>query len=166
MKRGHKIQEYKDKLEKIKEIRPEISFSSDFIIGFPDETDADHQATLDLINDIGFDLSFSFIYSSRPGTPAAFFTDDVTIELKKKRLKQVQTLINESTQRISRQMVGKVEKILVEGLSRKDKQQISGRTENNRVVNFDGSIDLVGQIVNVKITEALTNSLRGNLINE
>jgi len=164
MKRGHKVQEYKDKLAQIKIIRPDISFSSDFIIGFPDESDADHQATIDLINDIGFDLSFSFIYSQRPGTPAAFFEDDVTTDIKKKRLKQVQTLINESSQRISRQMVGKIEAVLVEGLSKKDDQQISGRTENNRVVNFNGSIDLVGQIVNVKITEALNNSLRGNIV--
>ncbi len=166
MKRGHKIQEYKDKLAAIKELRPKLSFSSDFIIGFPDETEADHQATIDLINEIGFDLSFSFIYSQRPGTPAAFFEDDVATDVKKKRLKQVQALINESTQRISRQMVGEIEAVLVEGLSKKDKQQITGRTENNRVVNFNGSLDYVGQIVNVEITEALNNSLRGKMINE
>lgn len=166
MKRGHKIQEYKDKLTRIKKLRPHISFSSDFIIGFPDETDDDHQATVDLINDIGFDLSFSFIYSPRPGTPAAFFDDDVTTQVKKTRLKQIQTLINASNQRISRQMVGKVEAVLVEGTSKKDEQQISGRTENNRVVNFNGTIDLVGQIVDVEITEALNNSLRGKIVHE
>lgn len=164
MKRGHKVQYYKDKLAQIKLLRPDISFSSDFIIGFPDETDEDHQATVDLIKEIGFDLSFSFIYSSRPGTPAAFFDDDVTTQVKKERLKQIQTLINESTQRISRQMVGKVEKVLVEGVSKKDDQQIMGRTENNRVVNFNGSIDLVGQVIDVEITEALNNSLRAKQI--
>ncbi|MBL7004088.1 MAG: tRNA (N6-isopentenyl adenosine(37)-C2)-methylthiotransferase MiaB [Gammaproteobacteria bacterium] len=166
MKRGHSVQEYKDKLMQIKKLRPNISFSSDFIIGFPDETDEDHQATIDLINEVGFDLSFSFIYSARPGTPAAFFDDDVSNQLKKERLQQVQKLINDSSQRISRQMVGQVHSVLVEGLSKKDPQQISGRTENNRVVNFDGDIALVGQIIDVEITEALNNSLRGRVVAE
>ncbi len=164
MKRGHTALEYKDRIRKLRQARPDISLSSDFIIGFPGETDKDFEDTMKLIDDIGFDHSFSFIYSARPGTPAADFLDDVSIEVKKQRLASLQARINEMSHSISESMVGKVEKILVERLSKKDKSQLAGRTENNRVVNFDGHPRLIGHCVNVKITEALPNSLRGEVV--
>jgi len=163
MKRGHTAFEYKQKIRKLRRIRPQISMSSDFIIGFPDESDEDFEHTMQLIDDIDFDHSFSFIYSIRPGTPAAEFDDNIPLEVKKKRLARLQQKINSNAQRFSRQMVGSVQKILVERESRKDAAQISGRTENNRVVNFTGPQELIGQFVNVTITEALPNSLRGTL---
>lgn len=164
MKRGHTALEYKQKVRKLRAIRPNLSLSSDFIIGFPGETEQDFQATLDLIQDIGFDHSFSFIYSPRPGTPAASFADDVTSEVKKQRLYQLQILLEGQAQAISQAMVGSTQRILVEGLSKKDPQQLAGRTENNRVVNFTADSQLIGQFVTVKITEALPNSLRGEII--
>lgn len=164
MKRGHTALEYKQKVRKLRAIRPNLSLSSDFIIGFPGETEQDFQATLDLIQEVGFDHSFSFIYSPRPGTPAANFADDVTVETKKQRLYQLQTLLDSQAQAISRGMVGSTQRILVEGLSKKDPQQLAGRTENNRVVNFTADAQLIGQFVTVKITEALPNSLRGEII--
>ncbi len=164
MKRGHTALEYKQKIRRLREIRPDISMSSDFIIGFPGETDADFAATMQLIEDIGFDHSFSFIYSARPGTPAADFPNDVPMQVKKDRLAQLQQRINEMAQAISAQMVGTVQTVLVERPSRKDPEQLSGRTENNRVVNFSGAAQLIGQFVSVKITEALPNSLRGELV--
>ena len=163
MKRGHTAFEYKQKIRKLRSIRPDISMSSDFIIGFPDEGDEDFEHTMQLIDDIDFDHSFSFIYSIRPGTPAAEFDDNIPLQVKKKRLARLQQKINSNAQRFGRQMVGSVQKILVERESRKDAAQISGRTENNRVVNFTGPHDLIGQFVNVTITEALPNSLRGEL---
>ena len=163
MKRGHTAFEYKQKIRKLRRIRPQISMSSDFIIGFPDESDEDFEHTMQLIDDIDFDHSFSFIYSIRPGTPAAEFDDNIPLEVKKKRLARLQQKINSNAQRFSCQMVGSVQKILVERESRKDAAQISGRTENNRVVNFTGPQELIGQFVNVTITEALPNSLRGTL---
>ncbi|QFY43717.1 tRNA (N6-isopentenyl adenosine(37)-C2)-methylthiotransferase MiaB [Candidatus Methylospira mobilis] len=164
MKRGHTREEYIDKIGRLRAVRPNISLSSDFIIGFPGESDADFADTLDLINRLGFDLSFSFIYSARPGTPAADLPDTVNIEVKRQRLAALQKKISEKAMEISRKMVGTVQRVLVEGVSRKQVTQMSGRTENNRVVNFDGHARLVGQFADVIITEALPNSLRGRLI--
>jgi len=163
MKRGHTALEYKAKTRKLRELRPDISLSSDFIIGFPGETDVDFAATMQLIEDVGFDLSFSFIYSARPGTPAASLRDDVEMATKRERLARLQKRITEMAQQISRRMVGTVQTVLVEGPSRKDPEVLSGRTENNRVVNFVGAPDMVGQFVDVVITESLPNSLRGTL---
>ena len=165
MKRGHTALEYKSKIRKLRQARPDISLSSDFIVGFPGETDTDFEALMNLIADVGFDQSFSFIYSPRPGTPAAGLTDDTPMETKKQRLQLLQGRINQQALEISRGMVGTTQKILVEKLSKKDAQQMSGRTENMRWVNFDGDRSLVGQFVDVVITEALPNSLRGRLIN-
>jgi tRNA-2-methylthio-N6-dimethylallyladenosine synthase len=161
MKRGHTVMEYKHKIRKLREIRPDISLSSDFIIGFPGETDADFDATMKLIDDIGFDTSFSFIYSQRPGTPAAFIPDNVTQETKKSRLRALQQKILDQAHLISQKMVGTRQKILVEGPSRKSDQEMSGRTENNRVVNFKAPLELVGRFVDVRITQALNNSMKG-----
>ncbi|MGA0937422.1 MAG: tRNA (N6-isopentenyl adenosine(37)-C2)-methylthiotransferase MiaB [Sedimenticolaceae bacterium] len=166
MKRGHSAFEYKQKIKKLREIRPNISMSSDFIIGFPGETDADFEHTMSLIEEIGFDHSFSFIYSRRPGTPAAELPDDVPHDVKQARLARLQHVINNSTQQISREMVGTVQRILVDRPSRKDASEMSGRTENNRVVNFKGPASLIGEFVDVQITEAFTNSLRGQLVTE
>jgi tRNA-2-methylthio-N6-dimethylallyladenosine synthase len=163
MKRGHTALEYRHKINKLRKIRPDISMSSDFIIGFPGETDADFNATMKLIDDIGFDASFSFIYSARPGTPAAFMPDNVDMETKKQRLRQLQEKLLNQVNQISRKMVGSRQRILVESYSRKSKLELSGRTENNRVVNFVGSDELIGQFVDVEITQALNNSLRGKL---
>jgi tRNA-2-methylthio-N6-dimethylallyladenosine synthase len=165
MKRGHTALEYKHKVRRLREVRSDLSLSSDFIIGFPGETEADFQATMQLIEDIGFDNSFSFIYSQRPGTPASNLPDDVPINIKKQRLTQLQARINEMASAISQSMVGTVQRILVEHPSRRDSQQIAGRTENNRVVNFKADPSLIGSFVDVKITEALPNSLRGVLLN-
>lgn len=164
MKRGHTALEYKSKIRKLREARPDLSLSSDFIIGFPGETDADFEATMQLIHDVGFDHSFSFIYSPRPGTPAASLMDEVPLDVKKNRLSILQTRINQSAMEISQKMVGSTQRILVERLSKKSSNQVAGRTENNRVVNIDGSADLIGQFIDVKITEALPNSLRGNIV--
>ena len=164
MKRGHTAIEYKSRIRKLRLARPGLSMSSDFIIGFPGETDADFEATMNLIADIGFDHSFSFIYSARPGTPAASLADDVPLSAKKERLSILQARISQMAAEISRDMIGTTQRILVERLSKKDNQQVAGRTENNRVVNIDGDESLIGQFVNVKITEALPNSLRGNIV--
>ena len=162
MKRNHMVLEYKSKLRKLKRIRPDISFSSDFIIGFPGETDRDFEDTMNLIHDIGFDMSFSFIYSARPGTPAADLPDDVDMEVKKQRLAILQQRINQNAQDISRKMVGSTQRILVDGFSKKDPGQLKGRTENNRVVNFQcDDTDLIGQFVDVTIAQAYSNSLLG-----
>ena len=165
MKRGHTALEYKHKIRKLREIRPDISISSDFIIGFPGETDADFEATMKLIGDVGFDTSFSFIYSQRPGTPAAFLADNVTQDTKKARLKALQEKILGQAHLVSQKMVGTTQRILVEGKSRKSDQELSGRTENNRVVNFEASDELIGQFVNVGITRAMNNSLKGIIAN-
>ena len=163
MKRGHTVLEYKSKIRKLRKIRPDISISSDFIVGFPGETDSDFQATLDLIAEIGFDQSFSFIYSKRPGTPAASYPDEIQPEQKKQRLQLLQARINQQAQNISRSMTGSVQTVLVEGTSRKNPRELAGRTENNRVVNFPGAAELIGEMVSIKITRALPNSLRGEL---
>ena len=165
MKRGHTAIEYKSKIRRLRRIRPEMSISSDFIIGFPNETDDDFASTMKLIDDIGFDTSFSFIYSARPGTPAADLTDNIDEQTKKKRLSILQTRILQQAAEISRRMVGTEQQLLVTGVSKKDPGQLQGRTENNRVVNFrtmDHS--LIGEFVSARITEALPNSLRGELL--
>ncbi len=164
MKRGHTADEYRDKIRRLREVRPDIAISSDFIIGFPGETDEDFAATMQLIEDIQFDQSFSFIYSARPGTPAADMVDDTTDLIKKHRLAILQDAISRNAATYSEQMVGSVQRVLVDRLSRKDDKQLAGRTENNRVVNFDGSADLIGEFVDVRITRALPNSLAGELV--
>ena len=164
MKRRYKAIDYIKIIEKIRKIRPNISMSSDFIIGFPGETDQDFEDTMALIETIGYDLSFSFIYSPRPGTPASDLEDDVPMDVKKARLQRLQKRITEMAMEISNNMVGTVQTVLVDRLARKDENQISGRTENNRVVNFDGDASLISQFVDVKITEALPNSLRGIIV--
>ena len=164
MKRNHTALEYKSVIRRLREARPGLSMSSDFIIGFPGETETDFEQTMALIEDIGFDHSFSFIYSQRPGTPAAGFADDVSLADKKLRLARLQARISEMAAAISQDMVGNIERILVEKVSRKRTDQLSGRTENNRVVNFDAGPGLIGQFVDVRITEALPNSLRGEIV--
>ena len=164
MKRGHTAEHYKDIIRRLKIARPGISISSDFIIGFPDETDEDFAATMKLIEEVGFDHSFSFIYSARPGTPAASLFDNTTDLIKKHRLGILQDVISSNAAAISEQMVGTVQTVLVESFSRKSETQISGRTENNRVVNFAGDKELIGQFVDVRITEAWRNSLQGELL--
>jgi tRNA-2-methylthio-N6-dimethylallyladenosine synthase len=166
MKRGHTALEYKDKIRRIQAIRPNISLSSDFIVGFPNETEEDFQATMDLINEIGFDHSFSFIYSARPGTPAAAFIDSVSDEDKKARLKIMQDRLRELEDSYSAAMVGTTQRVLVERVAHRGDTDVAGRTENNRVVNFSGDESLVGQFVDVLITESHTNSLRGELVTD
>jgi len=164
MKRGHTALEYKSKIRRLRAIRPHISISSDFIVGFPGETEADFAATMKLIEDIGFDTSFSFIYSPRPGTPAAELPDDTPEHVKKQRLRVLQARINRQAMDISRKMVGKTERVLVTGVSRRDPGQLQGRSENNRVVNFRcGDHALIGNFADVTIEQALPNCLRGSL---
>lgn len=164
MKRGHVVEDYKTIIRKLREVRPDICLSSDFIIGFPGETDEEFEETMRFIDEIGFDLSFSFIYSARPGTPAAEFEDNVPLEIKKARLERFQNRINEMANEIAEKMVGTTQTVLVEGQSKKNPLQMQGRTENNRVVNFIGHPRLTGQFVDVFITESLPNSLRGRMI--
>jgi tRNA-2-methylthio-N6-dimethylallyladenosine synthase len=164
MKRNHTVLEYKSRIRRLRAARPGISVSSDFIVGFPGETEADFEATMQLIEEVGFDHSFSFVYSRRPGTPAAEFPDDVPLEVKKQRLARLQARIQGMAAAISVAMVGSEQRILVEGPSRKDPAQMAGRTENNRVVNFDAGAELIGRFVRVRISEALPNSLRGELL--
>ncbi len=162
MKRGHTALEYKSKIRRLRNVRPDISISSDFIVGFPGETDQDFADTMKLIDDIGFDHSFSFIYSARPGTPAADLPDNTPEQTKKQRLQILQARISQQAAAISRRMVGSRQRILVTGVSRKDPGQLQGRTENNRVVNFASTRqELIGNFISVEITEALPNSLRG-----
>ena len=163
MKRGHTVIEYKSKIRKLREIRPDISLSSDFIIGFPGESEEDFNSTMKLIDEMSFDKSFSFIYSKRPGTIAASLPDDVNQTVKKQRLAVIQDKLNKNTEKISRSMIGSIQKVLVEGHSKKG-STLSGRTENMRSTHFQGNEDLIGQIVSVKITEGFANSLQGKLI--
>ena len=163
MKRGYTALEFKQKIRKLRAVRPDISISSDFIVGFPGETDADFEKTMKLIEDVGFDQSFSFIYSRRPGTPAADLPDEVSDPVKHARLERLQQHINAHAAGISRAMVGSVQTVLVEGPSKKDPNELTGKTENMRSVNFAGHPRLVGQFVEVVITEALSNSLRGRV---
>ncbi len=163
MKRGYTSLEFKHKLRKLRAVRPDISISSDFIVGFPGETERDFAATMKLIEDVGFDQSFSFVYSKRPGTPAANLADDTPEEEKKQRLTRLQTTITANSDRISRSMIGSVQNVLVERTSTKDSNELCGRTENMRYVNFPGDPRLIGQFVDVMITQAMTNSLRGRM---
>jgi len=164
MKRGHTVLEYKQKIRRLREQRPDISLSSDFIVGYPGETEHDFEATLRLIEEMNFDQSFSFIYSARPGTPAASLPDDTPMDEKKERLRRLQALINGQAAVISKNMINSTQRVLVEGFSKKDPQQLAGRTENNRVVNFDGHPRLIGQFVDVIITKALSHSLRARVL--
>jgi len=166
MKRGHTALEYKSQIRKLRKVRPELCMSSDFIIGFPGETDDDFEATMNLIQAVDFDLSFSFIYSARPGTPAADLPDDISDDIKKKRLYLLQDRINQQALRIARQMLDTEQRILVEGPSKKNPMELRGRTENNRIVNFVAPHTVIGQFVDVKITDVYSNSLRGDLIRE
>ncbi len=165
MKRGHTVLEYKSTIRKLRAIRPNISISSDFIVGFPGETEKDFEDTMNLIAEIGFDHSFSFIYSARPGTPAADLPDETPMEVKKQRLSILQSRILQHANGISKAMVGTIEPVLVTGISKKDPGELQGRTENNRVVNFRADDhNVIGQIVDIKITNALPNSLRGEQV--
>ncbi len=164
MKRGHTALEYRAKIRKLRQIRPDICLSSDFIVGFPGETDDDFESTMRLIEEVGFDQSFSFIYSARPGTPAATLPDPVSLMVKKARLSRLQARINQMAQDISRRMVGTRQRVLVERPSRKDPAWLAGRTENNRVVNFEGAPEMIGSFVDIRITRVMTNSLRGEVM--
>ncbi|WP_133128195.1 tRNA (N6-isopentenyl adenosine(37)-C2)-methylthiotransferase MiaB [Legionella nagasakiensis] len=163
MKRGYTAMEYKSKIRKLRKVRPDIRLSTDIIVGFPGETERDFQDTMDLVHELGFDTSFSFIFSARPGTPAANLPDDTPVMLKKQRLKILQDRLLLQASRYSQSMVGSTQRILVTGPSKKNTQQLAGRTECNRVVNFDGPVKLIGQFADVLITEAQPNSLRGRL---
>ena len=165
MERKHKVDLYIERISKLRKLRPDISISSDFIVGFPGETDHDFQETLDLIDVIGFDQSFSFIFSPRPNTPAANMEDNISYKVKLNRLDQLQSKINNNARQISQNMVGSDQIVLVEKKSKKGKTQLAGRTENNRWVNFDGDDSLIGQLIELRITEALPNSLRARFIN-
>ncbi|MEW5882363.1 MAG: tRNA (N6-isopentenyl adenosine(37)-C2)-methylthiotransferase MiaB [Pseudomonadota bacterium] len=165
MKRGYTTLEYKSIVRRLRAVRPDISLSSDFIVGFPGETEADFAKTLKLVEDVGFDASFSFVYSRRPGTPAAELPDDTPQQVKLERLQRLQALLNEHVARISAAMVGSTQRVLVEGPSKKDPRELMGRTENNRIVNFAGGARrLVGQMIDVRITQALPHSLRGEVV--
>jgi len=163
MKRGHTVLEYKQKLRRLREVRPDISLSTDIIVGFPGETERDFEATLELVREVGFDQSFSFIYSQRPGTPASSLPDDVPHAVKQAWLERLQAQLNEQARAISRDMVGSTQRVLVERPSRRDARQLAGRTANNRWVNFDGPTDLINSFTDVVVTEAMPNSLRGRL---
>jgi tRNA-2-methylthio-N6-dimethylallyladenosine synthase len=164
MKRGYTVLEYKSVLRRLKAVRPKMSVSSDFIVGFPGETDADFEAMMKLIDDVGFDNSFSFIFSPRPGTPAANLEDDTPHEVKLARLQRLQAVINNNVKRYSNDMIGTIQTVLVEAPTVKDANELQGRTENNRVVNFPGDIGLIGQLVEVRITQSYSFSLRGELL--
>ncbi len=166
MKRGYTALEYKSKIRKLRAIRPDISISSDFIVGFPGETDDDFEATMRLVEEVGFDSSFSFIYSERPGTPAVDHQDTTPFSVKQERLQRLQSLIEAQAQAISLSMVGSVQRILVEGVAKKDVHELCGRTDNNRVVNFNGHVRLIGNFVDIRITSAQPHSLRGELLLE
>ncbi|WP_314885274.1 tRNA (N6-isopentenyl adenosine(37)-C2)-methylthiotransferase MiaB [Aggregatibacter segnis] len=164
MKRGHTALEYKSIIRKLKAVRPNIQISSDFIVGFPGETNEDFEQTMNLIAQVNFDMSFSFIYSARPGTPAADYPDDVTEDEKKQRLYLLQQRINNQAAQFSRAMLGTEQRVLVEGPSKKDIMELTGRTETNRIVNFQGTPEMIGKFVDIKITDVFTNSLRGEVV--
>lgn len=164
MKRGHTALEYKSIIRKLKAVRPNIQISSDFIVGFPGETKEDFEQTMNLIAQVNFDMSFSFIYSARPGTPAADYPDDVTEDEKKQRLYLLQQRINNQAAQFSRAMLGTEQRVLVEGPSKKDIMELTGRTETNRIVNFQGTPEMIGKFVDIKITDVFTNSLRGDVV--
>ena len=164
MKRGYTTLEFKSIVRRLRAARPGLTLSSDFIVGFPGETEADFEKTMNLIRDVGFDQSFSFVYSRRPGTPAADLPDDSSKELKLERLHRLQALINEQANEISQSMVGSVQRLLVERPSRRDPNEMMGRTENNRIVNFAGQPRLIGQMIDVRVTQMLTNTLKGEIV--
>ncbi len=167
MKRGYTVLEYKSIIRRLREVRPDITISSDFIVGFPGETDADFEALMKLVGDIGYDHSFSFIFSPRPGTPAANLPDDTPHEIKLARLQRLQKVIVDNTRRYSDAMVGSLQRVLVEGPSKRDPNELQGRTENNRVVNFEGGPNaarLIGQFIDINITESHPFSLRGDVV--
>jgi tRNA-2-methylthio-N6-dimethylallyladenosine synthase len=164
MKRGYTAMEYKSTIRKLRAVRPGISLSSDFIVGFPGETDDDHARSMKLIEDVGFDASFSFIYSARPGTPAANLADDTPQAVKLQRLQELQAAIEANARRIGESRVGTRQRILVEGPSRRDASELMGRTECNRIVNFAGADRLIGQMIDVRITRAYPHSLRGEVL--
>ncbi len=163
MKRGYTVVEYKNIIHKLRALRPQLSVSSDFIVGFPGETDADFAATIKLIEEVNFDESYSFIYSARPGTPAADFIDDTPHEVKLSRLHQLQAKIQQQADAISQGMIGTNQRVLVEGISKKNNGEYYGKTDNNRTVNFPGDVNLIGSFANIEITQALTHTLRGIL---
>ncbi|MGV8990346.1 MAG: tRNA (N6-isopentenyl adenosine(37)-C2)-methylthiotransferase MiaB [Thiobacillus sp.] len=164
MKRGHTVLEFKSIIRRLREQRPDLCLSSDFIIGFPGETDADFEATMNLIRELDFDASFSFIYSKRPGTPASSFPDDVTPEQKSQRLTKLQAQVEAQAQVVNQAMIGTVQRVLVEGHAKKNADELAGRTDNNRIVNFAGQPRLIGQFVEVTVTQALSHSLRGEIV--
>jgi tRNA-2-methylthio-N6-dimethylallyladenosine synthase len=166
MKRGYSVLEYKSIIRKVRAIRPDISVTSDFIIGFPGETEADFAATLKLVEDMNFDDSYSFIYSPRPGTPAADLPDDTPQEVKLERLHRLQAQINQQCGKISQKMIGSVQRVLLEGISKKNADEFYGRTDNNRVVNLTSDPEQIGCFVNVRITEARSHTLRGEIVHE
>jgi tRNA-2-methylthio-N6-dimethylallyladenosine synthase len=164
MKRNYTAMEYKSTIRKLRAVRPQLSLSSDFIVGFPGETEQDFARMMKLVDDVGYDASFSFIFSPRPGTPAAALQDDTPHEVKLKRLQHLQAVLEDNVRRISDSRVGTVQRILVEGPSRKDPNELMGRTECNRIVNFPGAKRLVGEMVDVTITQALPHSLRAEVL--
>ena len=164
MKRGYTALEYKSIIRKLRAVRPDISLSSDFIVGFPGETEDDFDKTMKLIDDIGFDASFSFVYSQRPGTPAAELADGTPEKVKIARLMRLQKRIEEQSLAISQSMVGSIQRVLVEGHAKKDANELAGRTDNNRIVNFPGQSRLLNRFVDVRITSALPHSLRGEVL--
>ena len=164
MKRGYTALEYKSIIKKIRTIRPNISITSDFIVGFPGETETDFEKTIDLINTVRFDGAFSFAYSDRPGTPASSISEKISEEIKLKRLRKLQNQIKIYTDEYNNNLLGKTEMVLVEGYSKKDMNQLMGRTTCNRVVNFSGKKNTIGKLVNLKITQVMSNSLKGELI--
>jgi tRNA-2-methylthio-N6-dimethylallyladenosine synthase len=170
MKRGHTVLEYKQKIRKLRAVRPDICISTDIIVGFPGETDEDFMATMNLVAEVGFDQSFSFLYSRRPGTPAASLPNEVPHEVKQQRLELLQQRLNSQHRAISQRMVGSTQRVLVERPAKRNPEQLAGRTDNNRWVNFDGPADepkrLINQFAEVVITEAMPNSLRGRLVEE
>ena len=164
MKRGHTVLEYKSIIRRVRAARPDICITSDFIVGFPGETEQDFEATMKLIEEIGFDNSFSYLYSPRPGTPAAELRDDTPFEVKAQRLKRLQDRIAEQEAGVARVMLGTTQRALVEGMSKKDAMELAARTDNNRVVNFSGAASLIGEFVEVKITQVVRHTLRGELV--
>jgi tRNA-2-methylthio-N6-dimethylallyladenosine synthase len=164
MKRGYTALEFKEKLRRLRAVRPTISVSTDIIVGFPGETDRDFEATLKLVREANFDQSYTFIYSQRPGTPAASLPDDVSVEVKQQRLARLQEQLNQQARAISEQMVGTTQTVLVERPSKKDSAELAGRTENGRWVNFAGPSNLIGHFVDVVVVEARPQSLRGRFV--
>ena len=164
MKRGHTALEYKSTIKKLRQMRPDLVVSSDFIVGFPGETERDFEATLQLIKDVGYDSGYSFLYSPRPGTPAAQLKDEVSQEIKEARLQRLQDLLRAQSQTLTQDLLGSVQRVLVESVSRKNVHEMAGRLDSNRVVNFAGSPGMIGRFVEVKITDAWHHTLRGERI--